>query len=36
MEILPPKKIKIVDIQGKGRGVIATEDIKEGRIHYQL
>lgn len=32
MEILPPKKIKIVDIQGKGRGVIATEDIKNGEI----
>jgi hypothetical protein len=32
MEILPPKKIKIVDIQGKGRGVVATEDIIKGEI----
>ena len=32
MEILPPKKIKIVDIKGKGRGVVATEDIAEGEI----
>lgn len=32
MEITPPKKIKIVDIEGKGRGVVATEDIKEGEI----
>jgi len=32
MEILPPKKIKIVKIQGKGRGVVATEDIKKGEI----
>jgi uncharacterized protein len=32
MEILPPKKIKIVDIKGKGRGVVATEDIKKDEI----
>ena len=32
MEILPPKKIKIVDIKGKGRGVVATEDIAKGEI----
>ena len=30
MEIFPPQKIKIVDIEGKGRGVIATQDIKNG------
>lgn len=30
MQILPPKKIKIEEIAGKGRGVIATEDIKSG------
>ncbi len=32
MEISPPKKIKIVDIQGKGRGVVATQDIKKDEI----
>lgn len=32
MEILPPKKIKIVDMPEKGRGVVATEDIKNGEI----
>ena len=32
MEIYPPKKIKLVDIQGKGRGVIATQDIKKDEI----
>ena len=32
MEILPPEKIKISDIKGKGRGVIATKDIKKGEI----
>jgi SET domain-containing protein len=32
MEIIPPKKIKIIDVQGKGRGVVATEDIKSGEI----
>lgn len=32
MEILPPTKIKIIDIQGKGRGVIATDDIKRDEI----
>jgi hypothetical protein len=32
MEILPPKKIKIVNIPGKGRGVVAMQDIAEGEI----
>jgi hypothetical protein len=32
MEILPPKKIKIVDVLGKGRGVVATEDIKKDEV----
>lgn len=32
MEILPPKKIKIANIKGKGRGVVAIEDIAEGEI----
>ena len=32
MEIFPPKKIKIADIKGKGRGVIATKNIKKGEI----
>lgn len=32
MEIIPPKKIKIVKTPGKGRGVVATEDIKKGEI----
>lgn len=32
MEIIPPKKIKVSDIPGKGRGVIALEDIKKDEI----
>ncbi|MFA5877758.1 MAG: SET domain-containing protein-lysine N-methyltransferase [Candidatus Staskawiczbacteria bacterium] len=32
MDIFPPKKIKVVNIAGKGRGVVATEDIKSGEI----
>ncbi|TSC94156.1 MAG: hypothetical protein CEN87_609 [Parcubacteria group bacterium Licking1014_1] len=32
MEILPPKKIKIINIEKKGRGVIATQDIKKDEI----
>lgn len=32
MEILPPQKIKIIDIKGKGRGIVATHDIKKGEI----
>lgn len=32
MEILPPQKIKATNVQGKGRGVIATQDIKKGEI----
>lgn len=32
MDILPPKKIKIAEIKGKGRGVVATEKIIKGEI----
>jgi hypothetical protein len=32
MEIFPPKKIKIIDIKDKGRGVIATKNIKKNEI----
>ena len=32
MQILPPNKVKIVEIKGKGRGVVATENIKLGEI----
>ncbi len=32
MEILPPQKIKIIDIKGKGRGVVAIKPIKAGEI----
>ncbi|KKP33090.1 MAG: hypothetical protein A2312_03625 [Candidatus Staskawiczbacteria bacterium RIFOXYB2_FULL_32_9] len=32
MEIFPPKKIKIVDVPGKGRGVVALEDIEKDEI----
>lgn len=32
MEIFPPKKIKIADVKGKGRGVIATENIFKGEV----
>jgi len=32
MEILPPKKIEVVDIKGKGRGVVATKNIKKDEI----
>lgn len=32
MEILPPTKIKIVEIAGKGRGVVATKKIRKGEI----
>ena len=32
MDILPPTKIKIISIRGKGRGVIATQDIFSGEI----
>jgi hypothetical protein len=32
MEIIPPKKIKITDVKGKGRGVVALEDIKKDEI----
>lgn len=32
MEISPPKKIKVIDIKNKGRGVAATQDIKKGEI----
>ena len=30
MDILPPQKIKVTDIKGKGRGVVATQDIQVG------
>lgn len=30
MDIFPPQKIKIIDIENKGRGVVAVEEIKEG------
>ena len=32
MEICPPKKIKVVNIQGKGKGVVATQNIKKDEI----
>lgn len=32
MEIIPPKKIKVISIKGKGLGVVATEDIASGEI----
>ena len=31
-EILPPKKIKIIKIKGKGRGVVAIKKIKKGEV----
>lgn len=35
MEIFPPKKIKISSINGKGFGIIATENITSGEIIEQ-
>lgn len=32
MDILPPKKVKLIDIPGKGRGVVATEAIRAGEV----
>jgi hypothetical protein len=32
MEIFPPKKIKIINIKGKGRGVVAIKNIKKGEL----
>ena len=32
MEIFPPTKIKVINIKGKGRGVVATQDILKGEI----
>lgn len=32
MDIFPPNKIKIVEIKGKGRGVVATENISKNEI----
>ena len=32
MEILPPKKVKVIEMEIKGMGVVATEDIKVGEI----
>lgn len=31
-DLLPPTKIKIASVQGKGRGVVATKKIKKGEI----
>ena len=30
MEFLPPEKVKVLDVKGKGRGVFATQDILAG------
>jgi len=30
MDIFSPQKIKVIDIAGKGRGVLATQNIKKG------
>lgn len=30
MDIFPPQKIKVADIESKGRGVVATQNIKAG------
>jgi len=32
MEILPPKKIKIINIKDKGRSVVATKNIERGEV----
>lgn len=32
MEIFPPRKIKIAEIKGKGKGVVATENIEKDEI----
>jgi hypothetical protein len=32
MEIIPPTKVKIIEIVGKGRGVVATQKISKGEI----
>ena len=32
MDILPSQMIKVIDIKDKGRGVIATKEIKSGEI----
>jgi len=32
MEIVPLQKIKVVNIKGKGRGVVATQNIKKDEI----
>jgi SET domain-containing protein len=32
MEILPPEKVKVIDVKGKGRGVVATKNIKKEEI----
>jgi len=32
MEIIPPTKIKIIEIAGKGRGVLATQKINKGEV----
>jgi hypothetical protein len=32
MSIVPPSKIKIIEIHGKGRGVVATKKINTGEV----
>lgn len=32
MEIIPPTKVKIIEIEGKGRGVVATQKILKDEI----
>ncbi len=32
MEIFPPKKVKVVNIKDKGRGVLAVKNIKAGEV----
>ena len=32
MEIYPPKKVKVVNIKGKGKGVVATDEIRPGEV----
>jgi len=32
MEIIPPKKIKVVNIEGKGKGIVATDNIENDEV----
>jgi len=32
MEIIPPTKVKVVEIAGKGRGIVATQKILKGEV----